>query len=229
MTLVSERSSQALAADLDQAACELKTKLTPEQAQRLLAYVTLLQRWNAVHNLSASNDQRTLLSQHVVDCLAIVEPMAARVGRRGVRALDAGTGAGLPAAVLAIALPDWTVTAIDSVAKKVAFLRQVAGELRLTNLRPVHSRLAAYKIEPRCHVITSRAFASLRELVLQTQHLLLRPDGFWAAMKGHVPEEEIKQLPQDCQLFHVEPLAVPGVTGPRCLVWVKPTPAGTES
>jgi 16S rRNA (guanine527-N7)-methyltransferase len=192
----------------------------------LIGYVTLLQHWNATHNLSATSDGLTLLTQHVVDCLAIVEPMAVRVGRAGVRALDAGTGAGLPAAVLAIALPGWTVTAVDSVAKKVAFLRQVAGELDLPNLRPVHGRLEDQSAEPRYHVITSRAFASLKQFVQTTHHLLL-PDGLWAAMKGHRPDEEIDALPANCQLFHVEPLVVPGVAGARCLVWMKPARVGS--
>ncbi len=228
MAFATQASPSTLRTDLDRAAHALGIALTAEQSERLLAYVSLLQRWNAVHNLSAASDGATLLNQHVVDCLAIVEPMAARVGRDDVRALDAGTGAGLPAAVLAIALPGWTVTAVDSVAKKVAFLRQVTGELALPNLRPIHARLEEFSLEPRCNVITSRAFSSLSQFVRQTHHLL-DPDGFWAAMKGRRPDDEIQDLPAICQLFHVEPLAVAGIADARCLVWMKPNPARSDS
>jgi 16S rRNA (guanine527-N7)-methyltransferase len=228
MAFVSQKPPRALQTNLDEAARALHVALSAEQSERLLAYVTLVQRWNAVHNLSASGDVETLLSQHVVDCLALVAPIAARIGRDGVQALDAGTGAGLPAVVLAIALPNWAVAAVDSVAKKVAFLRQVAGELGLPNLRPVHARLQECTLEARCNVITSRALGSLRQLVEQTRHLI-RPDGFWVAMKGHYPEREVRDLPANCQLFHVEPLAVPGVAGARCLVWMKPSPVGLDS
>jgi 16S rRNA (guanine527-N7)-methyltransferase len=228
MALVSQKPPRAaLQKSLDEAARTLDVALSVEQSERLLAYVSLVQRWNAIHNLSASSDAETLLS-HVVDCLAIVTPIVARVHRGGVHALDAGTGAGLPAAVLAITLPNWAVTAVDSVAKKVAFLRQVAGELGLPNLRPVHARLAEYALEPRCDVITSRAMGSLRQFVEQTRHLI-QPDGFWVAMKGHYPDGEVHDLPADCQLFHVEPLTVPGVAGARCLVWMKPSPTGSDS
>jgi 16S rRNA (guanine527-N7)-methyltransferase len=223
-----QASPPALQEDLDRAACALGVALTTEQSSRLLAYVSLLQRWNAIHNLSAASDAAALLNQHVVDCLAIVGLLVARMGSDGVRALDAGTGAGLPAVVLAVALPGWTVTAVDSVGKKVAFLRQVAGELALQNLRPVHARLEQHSLEPRCDVVTSRAFSSLRELVRQTHHLL-RSDGFWAAMKGRYPQEEIRELPANCQLFHVERLALTGLADARCLVWMKPSPPGPDS
>lgn len=228
MALVSQKPSRALSVSLDEATRALNVNLSAEQSKRLLAYVSLVQRWNTIHNLSAASDAEALLTQHVVDCLAIVAPLVARVGQNDVHALDAGTGAGLPAAVLAIALPTWSVTAVDSVAKKVAFLRQVTGELRLANLRPVHARLEEYSLEPRCNVITSRAVGSLSQLARQTRHLL-RPDGFWVAMKGQYPEGEIRELPGNCQLFHVEPLAVPGIAGARCLIWMKPSPAGSDS
>ncbi len=207
------------------AANALGVNLSAGQSARLLTYVYLLQRWNAVHNLSASNDADALLNQ-VVDCLAAVGPLATRVARDRVRALDAGTGAGLPAVVLAIALPNWTVSAVDAVAKKIAFVRQVSGELGLSNLQPNHSRLEDLSLEPRCSVITSRAFGSLAQLVRQTHHLL-EPDGLWVAMKGNVPGDEMQDLPGNCQLFHVEPLQVPGGTGARCLVWMRPHPAAT--
>jgi 16S rRNA (guanine527-N7)-methyltransferase len=202
---------------------------TPEQLQRGLAYASLLERWNAVHNLSATREATELLQQHVIDCLAIVGPLARCAGGRALRVLDAGTGAGLPAVVLSIMRPDWSVTAVDSVGKKIAFLRQAVGELGLTNLHPRQARLERMvPNEGRFDVVTSRAFSSLRQFVEKTRHLI-DPQGIWAAMKGRPSQAELHDLPAGCQLFHVEPLRVPGLEAERCLVWIKPVdPAGTH-
>ena len=221
MTLAVRTSAGNPKAALSAAAATLRIQLEPLQLQRLVAYVELLQRWNAVHNLSSTNDEATL-TQHVVDCLAIVRPLTERLGSTGVQALDAGTGGGLPAVVLSVMLPGWKVTAVDAVGKKIAFVRQVAGELALGNLRPIHARLEQVRRDgPGSNVVVSRAFSSLRQFVEQTQHLLA-PDGRWVAMKGKLPDSEIQALPPNCQLFHVERLIVPGLDAARCLVWLQP-------
>jgi 16S rRNA (guanine527-N7)-methyltransferase len=196
----------------------------PDQRRHVLAFLFLLQRWNSVHNLSATRDLNGLLEQHAVDCLSIIEPLARHAGGRPLKILDAGTGAGLPAVVLAIMRPDWLVTAVDAVGKKVAFVRQVVGELKLQNLHPRHIRLEELTpSDGRFDVVTSRAFSSLLRLVESTRHLI-DPMGVWMAMKGVAPETEIRDLPADCQLFHVEPLTVPGLHAERCLVWIRPVP-----
>jgi 16S rRNA (guanine527-N7)-methyltransferase len=221
MRLGGAASAGELQAGFAAAAASLNIQLGPAQLSGLSTYVKEMQRWNAVHSLNAANDAATLML-HVVDCLAIVLPFAQRLGRDGVRVLDAGTGPGLPAAVLSIALPGWTVTAVDAVGKKIAFVRHVAGELGLGNLRAVHSRLEHLKREDaESDLITSRAFSSLQQFVERTRHLL-SPDGWWAAMKGKLPDVEISELPANCQLFHVEQLTVPGLNADRCLVWLKP-------
>src|SRR5512134_2747916 len=110
------------------------------QRQALLTYLSLLHRWNAVHNLSAARDAAALLRLHIVDCLAIIGPLRRHADGRRLAVLDAGTGGGLPAVVMAIMEPDWAVTAVDAVGKKVAFVRQVAGELGLANLHPRQAR-----------------------------------------------------------------------------------------
>lgn len=221
MTAAGSSSLDDLRATLSTAANLLQIQLGPRQVGELMAYVELLRRWNTVHNLSSTSDPSALM-QHVIDCLAIVRPLAERLGHSGVRALDAGTGAGLPAVVLSVMFPDWEIQAVDAVGKKVAFVRQAAGELALRNLRPVHIRLEKAKREGAGNdVIVSRAFSALRQFVEQTQHLLA-PDGWWAAMKGKLPESEIHSLPSNCELFHVEPLMVPGLDAERCLIWLRP-------
>ena len=136
------------------------------------------------------------------------------------RVLDVGSGGGLPGVVWAIALPDLELHCVDTVGKKAAFVRQVAAELRLPNLKAEHARVESLK-GPAADVVTSRAFASLADFVRLTAHLLA-PGGVWMAMKGKRPDDEIAALPATAAMFHVEPLTVPGLDAERCLVWLRP-------
>jgi 16S rRNA (guanine527-N7)-methyltransferase len=112
------------------------------------------------------------------------------------------------------------VSCIDTVGKKAAFIRQVAGELALPNLHAVHARVESLAGSP-FDVITARAFASLPDLIRLTRPLLA-PGGLWMAMKGRRPDDEIAALPADIDMFHVEPLDVPGLHAERCLIWMRP-------
>ena len=192
-----------------------------EQADALLGFLDLLARWNATYNLTAIREPAQMLTQHVADCLAVIAPLQqALVGREAPGLLDVGSGGGLPGAVVAIMCPEIAVTCVDTVGKKAAFIRQVAGELRLRNLRAEHTRVEALNTPP-FDVITSRAFASLADFVRLTRPLL-KTDGVWMAMKGKRPDDEIAALPPDTAMFHVEPLTVPGLDADRCLVWMRP-------
>lgn len=193
--------------------------LAPSEAQAsaLLRYLDLLQRWNATYNLTAVRDRAAMLTQHLADCLAVIPPLRRRAGRS--RLLDVGSGGGLPGVVVATMLPDWDVTCIDAVAKKAAFVRQAAGALALPNLHAVHARIEDLKAPP-FDVITSRAFASLADFVALTRPHLAS-GGVWAAMKGRTPDEELADLPAEIDVFHVEPLQVPGLDAQRCLVWMQ--------
>ena len=196
----------------------------PEAAiQRLVDYVALLRKWNAAYNLTAVRDASQMRVQHLADCLAVIAPLRRQVGDGPLRMLDVGSGGGLPGVVLAIACAEWAVSCVDTVGKKAAFVRQVAGELALPNLQAVHARVEALP-GPVFDVITSRAFASLSDFVSLTRPLLA-PGGVWMAMKGRHPEDELAALPADVEVFHVESLMVPGLAAERCLVWMRPRPA----
>ncbi len=190
---------------------------TPGQAAALQDYLALLQRWNATYNLTAVRDPTTMATHHLADCLAVLAPLQ-RHCTQG-RVLDVGSGGGLPGVVLAIMQPALDVTCVDAVGKKAAFIRQVAGCLHLPNLHAVHTRVQDLKLAP-FDLIASRAFASLADFTTWTA-AHLAPQGLWMAMKGKLPAEEIAALPLETEMFHVEPLAVPGLDAERCLVWMR--------
>lgn len=205
---------------LEAVAGALGLKLSERQTDTLLGFIDLLQRWNATYNLTAVRDPAQMLTQHLADCLAIIPPLRAHLAEVPARRLlDVGSGGGLPGVVIATMLPDLDVTCVDTVGKKAAFVRQVAGELSLRNLRAEHSRVETL-VTPAFEIITSRAFASLADFVSLTGGLLA-PGGAWMAMKGKSPDAEVAALPAGVTVFHVEQLEIPGLDAERCLVWLR--------
>jgi len=192
---------------------ELGVELTAAQCEQLRRFVQLLLRWNRVHNLTAITRTGDILSHHLLDSLSL----ARELPPAGVlRILDAGAGAGLPGIPLAVALPGHRFTLIDAVAKKCAFMTQVRLELGLHNAEVVHSRLEQLH-GARFDVIMSRALASLADFVALTRHLLA-PHGRWIAMKGQLPEDELRQLPPDVEVARTVTLRVPLLEGARHLI-----------
>jgi 16S rRNA (guanine527-N7)-methyltransferase len=216
------RADDAELADLaSRGAAALSLPLAPSEVGRLIAYVRLIERWNATYNLTAIRDPRNMVIQHILDCLAAAAALGRRRGAgRGERLADVGSGAGLPGVVIAIVFPDREVTCIDSVGKKAAFITQAAGALGLKNVKAIHARVET--ITDYFDVIASRAFASLSEFVAATDHLL-KDSGTWMAMKGKTPDLELAGL-ADGLTFHVEPLIVPMLTAERCLIWIDHQP-----
>jgi len=197
--------------------------LSDAQIDQCQHYLALLERWNKVYNLTAVRDSGEMLTQHLLDCLAVLPPLRQQCGDGPLRVLDVGAGAGLPGVVLAIARPDSTVVCVDAVLKKTSFVQQVALSLGLANLLSVHARVEDLQTEA-FDVITCRAFASLADWVRLTQQHL-KPGGVWMAMKGRALADELAALPPSVQMFHVEPLRVPGLDAERCLVWLRPVAA----
>jgi len=192
-------------------------QLTREQADQLARFCALLTRWNSVHNLTAIESPREVLTHHVLDCLAVVPALTPWTGKRPLDVLDVGSGAGLPGIPLAIALPGARVTLIDRVQKKVAFLTQVKLDLGLKSIVPLHRRVEDLREPPRFDVITARAFSSLLRLVESSRHLLAS-EGIWAAMKGVLPAPEVAELPDDVTVAATVKLRVPSLSADRHLI-----------
>ena len=199
----------------------LGLSLSDAQVRQLLDYQSLIGKWNKVYNLTAVRDPAEMLTHHLLDSLAAVAPLQKHVQGRGLAAaslLDVGSGAGLPGVVLAICCPNLAVTCVDTVGKKAAFIKQAALALGLGNLTGLHARVET--ITQPFDVICSRAFASLVDFTSWSQ-AALAPGGVWMALKGKHPAEELAVLPPDVTVFHVEPLAVPGLDAERCMVWLQ--------
>jgi 16S rRNA (guanine527-N7)-methyltransferase len=208
-----------LEAGLRAGAQALGLALSDAQIQHLLAYAALIQKWNKVYNLTALRDPADMLTHHLLDSLTAIAPLFRHTQGQSIHVLDVGSGGGLPGVVLAICMPELNVSCVDTVAKKAAFVQQVAVSLKLPNLRGLHARVES--LTDPYQVICSRAFASLPDFVTWSRSALA-DGGVWMAMKGKHPQAEINALPADVQVFHVEPLSVPGLDVERCMVWMKP-------
>ena len=196
---------------LQQALSELKLPLSDEQQLQLLYYLQQLLFWNKAYNLTAIKDDQQALIKHIFDSLSIVPFLPAG------DLLDIGTGAGLPAVIVAICQPQRAVTALDSNQKKIRFIKQVASELGLKNLTPVASRIETHA--GTYQVITSRAFASLVDFVTHSQSKLA-DNGIICAMKGVEPVDEIQALQNEWQI-NTQVLTVPQLHESRHLIYLQ--------
>ena len=198
---------------------DLGLTLADAQVSQLLDYLELIRKWNKVYNLTAVRQPAEMLTHHLLDSLAVVGPLRRQAQGRPISLLDVGSGAGLPGVVIAICCPETRVDCVDTVAKKAAFVQQVAATLALGNLRGVHDRVE--NLSGPYDVVSSRAFASLADFVTWSSGALAE-EGVWLAMKGKHPADELAVLPPEAEVFHVEQLQVPGLDAERCIVWMKP-------
>jgi 16S rRNA (guanine527-N7)-methyltransferase len=217
--------------------------LAEDQQAQLLTYMDLIGKWTKVYNLTAVRDANEMLTHHLLDSLAVIAPLrrelaklalpveslaaasvdgegqgAAKLAQGKFSLLDVGAGAGLPGIVIAITCPDVSVTCVDTVAKKAAFIQQVAATLKLPNLKGLHARVES--LSQPYDVVCSRAFASLIDFTSWSKSALAG-HGVWMAMKGKHPDQELAVLPESVKVFHVEQLQVPGLDAERCIIWMR--------
>ncbi len=198
--------------------------LTPDQQNQLLVYTDLIAKWTKVYNLTAVRDADEMLTHHLLDSLSVIVPLRRELAKlnlpvgQGYKLLDVGSGAGLPGIVIAITCPEVAVTCVDTVAKKAAFIQQVAATIKLPNLRGVHARVES--LADPFDVVCSRAFASLVDFTGWSR-AALADHGVWMAMKGKHPDQELAVLPENIKVFHVEQLQVPGLDAERCIIWMR--------
>jgi len=205
----------ALSAVLGEGIAAMGLGVSPAQQDKLMDYLALMFKWNAVYNLTSLRDPMQMVTHHLLDSLAAVPAFV-----KAHNVLDVGSGGGLPGIVLAIVRPDMKVSMIDTVHKKTAFLTQVKAELSLTNVTVYTARVEQLQVSDKFDVITSRAFADLSDFVSWSCHLLA-DGGRYIALKGVAPKDEQERLPAEWKVTGLEPLQVPKLGAERHLVYIE--------
>ncbi len=190
----------------------MSLNLSDQMIDQLMAYLNLIEKWNRVYNLTAIRERDEMIKLHFLDSLSILNHVEME------HVLDVGSGAGFPGIVLAITKPELKVTVMDSVNKKTTFMQQVKSELSLTNLNVVDARVEDYQPTILFDGVITRAFSSIQNMLLMTQHTLQK-NGAWLAMKSKDVKEELEALDQN--QFTLIPLEVPFINAERYLVKLK--------
>lgn len=196
---------------LTEAVRKLNLNLNDHQIDQLLLYVERLEQWGKALNLTAIKDPQKMLTHHLLDSL-VVAPFV-----KGNKVLDLGTGAGLPGVPLAITFPEKQFVLLDSIGKKIHFLRQTLIELKCNNAKAIQDRAENFSETPPFDVIICRAVSAAKDIIRCSKHLVA-PKGTWLLMKGPDYKKELSDLQYP---FHVESLAVPGMDAERRLVIIK--------
>ena len=201
---------------LHNAAEEIGTSLSNTQANQLIGYVDLMEKWNRAFNLTAVRRRSELFSRHIFESLA-VKPYI-----RGEQWADIGTGAGLPGVPLAITEPDKPFVLLDSNGKKTRFLSEVKRALGLSNIEVETTRVEKWQPAQRLDTVITRAFADLATTIERIEHIL-HASGMLFAMKTESAAEEAAALPPDFELVAQQDVAVPGRDWPLQLLSIQRT------
>lgn len=182
--------------------------LDSEQQQKLLDYLSLLDKWNRTYNLTGVRDPAEMVSRQLLDSLSILPLL------NGREIVDVGSGPGLPGIPLAVARPELRFTLLDSNSKKCRFVEQAKIELRLPNLTVVRSRVEQFEPDNLFDTVLSRAFASLPEMLELSAHLVAS-DGCILAMKGALHQQEIETAAKKWGGIRIHTLEVPDTIAER--------------
>ncbi|ABQ20290.1 TPA: 16S rRNA (guanine(527)-N(7))-methyltransferase RsmG [Vibrio cholerae] len=197
---------------LDALISKTSLTVTEQQREQLVGYVQLLDKWNKAYNLTSVRDPMEMLVKHILDSLVVSPHLV------GERFIDVGSGPGLPGIPLAIMHPDKEFVLLDSLGKRIRFLKQVIHDLKINNVLPVQSRVEEFDPESGFDGVLSRAFASMTDMVNWCQHLPKPNAGVFLALKGVRPDDEITLLPEWCSVTDIKALQVPELEGERHLV-----------
>ena len=197
---------------LDALLSQTDLEVSHQQRDQLVGYVLLLDKWNKAYNLTSVRNPMDMLVKHIMDS-AVVSPHLS-----GSRFIDVGTGPGLPGIPLAILNPDCQFTLLDSLGKRIRFIKQVLHELAIKNVNPVQSRVEEFQPEEGFDAVISRAFASIIDMVEWCHHLPKVNGGVFLALKGQLPEDEIALLPNAFNVLDIKVLQVPELEGNSHLI-----------
>lgn len=170
-------------------AVRLGLNITEKQTEQLIKYARLLQEWNEKMNLTAITDDEGVAVKHFLDSMT-----ALCTGKVGTKVIDVGTGAGFPGLVLKIMKPEIELTLLDSLNKRINFLKAVAEELELTGIEFIHARAEDggrnNALRAGFDTVVSRAVANMTTLS-EWCIPFLRKNGYFLALKGPLADEEL--------------------------------------
>lgn len=237
------------AATLRRDAAVLGVPLDVDQAERIIAFGTLLLRWNRAFNLVSRKDQERLYHRHLLDSLSVVRFLGSTLGstptraREGRRCLDLGTGAGLPGIPLAVARPDLRFTLIDRNARKIRFVEHAIQLLELGSVEAVCADVESLRPDGGYDIVVSRAVAGLDE-IWPLVRPLLRADGRILLMaygqrvqraqsgqggpppRGPAVEAPEAAPPPGLRIVALEMIHIPGLEQPHGLLVAEPLGTG---
>ncbi len=199
---------------LTSGAKQLGIALDNPTAEKLLAYLDLLYKWNRAYNLTAIRDEKEAIPLQLLDSLSIL-PF---IGDGPL--LDIGSGGGLPGIPIAICRPEQPITLLDSNGKKTRFLNQARLELGLENVQVVNERIEAWHPGTPPEIITSRAFARLAQILDWCGHLLT-PETRLVAMKGQYPQQELEEIMEENLAVETRKVVIPGIEAQRHIVIIQ--------
>ena len=172
---------------LREGAAIINVSLTDEQIDCFGLYLRELQEWNEHINLTAIKSLKDIIVKHFLDSLTVLEylPCAGRLA-------DLGSGGGFPGIPIKVVRPSFEVTLVESVRKKVSFLRHVIRVLNLQGIEVYHGRAEALPSTGGFDCIVSRAFADLGKF-FTIGAPLVKNGGTLVAMKGKNIDAETKK------------------------------------
>ncbi len=197
---------------LDDLLLQTSLEVSEKQRDQLVGYVNLLNKWNKAYNLTSVRNPEDMLVKHILDSIVVSEHL------EGQRFIDVGTGPGLPGIPLAIMNPDKNFHLLDSLGKRIRFIKQVLHELKIENVTTVQARVEEFQPEELFDGVLSRAFASVTDMVNWCRHLPKSQDGRFYALKGQLHQSELDDRPEWCSVIGIKPLQVPELEGDRHLV-----------
>jgi 16S rRNA (guanine527-N7)-methyltransferase len=192
--------------------------LTDDQVDTCLVYLVELEKWNRKINLTAIRGEQEIITKHFIDSFSYVKGFGPRPG---MTVLDMGSGAGFPALPIKIAFPDLSVTMVESVKKKAAFLRHIIRTLKIEGAGVVDTRtdILPETYRSRYDVVTARAFSEM-SAALQEGTVFLKPGGLMVLSRG--PGETISEETAAGQGLKIDArheLSLPG-SGDARAIWV---------
>jgi len=166
---------------------KINIEITDKQLEQLNTYYELLVEYNKVMNLTGITEKKQVYLKHFYDSLTITKVIDPT---KEETLCDIGTGAGFPGLVLKIVFPNLKVTLVDSLNKRVEFLKIVIERLNLNNIEAIHARIEEYACfnREKYDIVTSRAVTTLN-ILLEYAIPLLKINKFFISYKGNIIDE----------------------------------------